>query len=56
MGKLINYAADLAEKDGFSKIYVSTDQEGIYEKYRFEYLEVMKDKRGGVSRVYVRCM
>ena len=54
VGKLIDYAADLAEKDGFSKIYVSTDQEGIYEKYKFEYIEVMKDKRGGDSRVYVR--
>ena len=54
VGELINYAADLAEKDGYSKIYVSTDQEGIYEKYKFEYIEVMKDKRGGESRVYVR--
>lgn len=54
VGELINYAADLAEKDGYSKIYVSTDQEGIYEKYKFEYIEVMKDKRGGESRVYAR--
>ena len=53
-GRLINYAADLAKKDGFSKIYVSTDQEGIYEKYMFEFAEVMKDRRGGESRVYIR--
>ncbi len=52
--QLVNYAADLAKKDGFSKIYVSTDQEGIYEKYQFEYIALMKDKRGGESRVYVR--
>lgn len=54
VGELIDYVADLAEKDGYRKIYVSTDQEGIYEKYKFEYIEVMKDKRGGESRVYVR--
>lgn len=54
VGELINYVADLAEKDGYYKIYVSTDQEGIYEKYKFEYIEAMKDKRGGESRVYAR--
>ena len=54
VGVLIDYVADLTEKDGYRKIYVSTDQEGIYEKYKFEYIEVMKDKRGGESRVYVR--
>ena len=53
-GRLINYAADLAKKDGHSEIYVSTDQEGIYEKYMFEFAEVMKDRRGGESRVYIR--
>ena len=55
-GKLIDHAADLAKKDGFGKFYVSTDQEGIYETYRFEYLALMKDKRGGDSMVYVRCL
>lgn len=54
VGELFSYAGDLAKKDGFRQIYVSTDQEGIYEKYMFEFLEVMKDKRGGDSMVYVR--
>ena len=54
MSKLITYATDLARKDGSGKIYVSIDQEGIYEKYMFEFLEVMKDKCGGNARVYVR--
>ena len=53
-GRLIDYAADLAKNDGFHEIYVSTDQEGIYEKYMFEFMEVMKNKRGGDSRVYKR--
>ena len=41
VANLLSCAADLARKDGFSKIYVSTDQEGIYEKYMFEFLEEM---------------
>ena len=55
-GRLIDYAADLAKKAGFDKVYVSTDQEGIYEKYGFVFVEVMKDRRGGDSRVYERCL
>jgi N-acetylglutamate synthase-like GNAT family acetyltransferase len=56
VGELLNYVAHSAKKDGYSKIYVSTDQEGIYEKYKFEYIEVMKDIRGGESRVYVMAL
>ena len=53
-GCLIDYASELAKKEGFRKVYISTDQQGIYEKYRFEYMGLMKDRRGGDSMVYFR--
>ena len=53
IGKLLNYAKEMARAKGLSNIYVSTDQEGIYEKYGFAFLAYMKDRRDGDSRVYV---
>lgn len=56
MGKLINYALDLAKSNGYSNVYISTDQEGIYEKYGFNFLKIMKDRRDEDSRVYVKAL
>ena len=53
-GRLIDHAACLAKQEGHDKIYLSTDQPGIYENYGFGFLAVMKDRRGGDSSVYVR--
>lgn len=53
-GELIEYAAELAKTEGCHRLYVCTDQEGIYETYGFVYLETRKDRRGGDARVYVR--
>ena len=52
MGRLLCHARSLAKADGFSRLYISTDQPGIYEKYGFHFLEIMKDRRGGASMVY----
>ena len=54
VGMLMDYAGDLAKSNGFRNLYISTDQEGIYEKYGFVFMEIMKDRRGGDSSVYVR--
>ena len=53
-GRLFDYAATLSKRDGFDSLHVSTDQEGIYEKYQFRFIGIMKDKRGGDSSVYIR--
>lgn len=56
VGRLMDRAAGLAKKDGFSGLYVCTDQAGIYEKYGFEFKETMTDRRGGEAMVYVRSL
>jgi GNAT superfamily N-acetyltransferase len=56
MGKLINYALDLAKSNGYSNVYISTDQEGIYEKYGFNFLKIMKDRHDKDSRVYTKAL
>lgn len=56
MGKLIIYAEEIAKSNSFSNIYISTDQEGIYEKYGFSFWKIMKDRRAGDSRVYTKTL
>ena len=52
MGRLIARVKTLARDDGFEKLYISTEETGLYEKYGAEYLTGMKDRRGGDCRVY----
>ena len=54
MGILLDYAAQLAKAEGHSSIYLSTLEEGLYEKYGFTFLQFMKDVHGDDSRVYRR--
>jgi predicted acetyltransferase len=56
MGNLFNYAEQLAKSNGFSNIYISTDQEGIYEKYGFTFLGFMKDRCNVDSRLYTKVL
>lgn len=53
-GKLLSYAEELAKEAGINNIYVSTNHNGLYEKYGYEFYEMMKDMDGEDSRVYVR--
>ncbi|MBE5939676.1 MAG: GNAT family N-acetyltransferase [Lachnospiraceae bacterium] len=53
-GKLLGYAETLAVEDGIKAIYISTNHEGLYEKYGYKFFKVMKDIEGEDSRVYVR--
>ena len=52
MGKLICRVKELARDDGYETVYISTGEEGLYEKYGAEYLTSMKDRRNTDSRVY----
>lgn len=53
-GKLLEYAGDLARAEGVEKIYISTGHTGLYEKYGYEFWQIMKDIEGEDSRVYVK--
>lgn len=54
VGKLLSYAETLAKTAGINNIYISTNHDGLYEKYGYEFLEMMKDMHGEDSKVYVR--
>ena len=53
MGKLFEYIYSIARREGKEHIYLSTNEDGLYEKYRFRYLTNLKDYRGYDSRIYV---
>lgn len=53
-GKLLEYAEKLAEEAGMESIYISTNHVGLYEKYGYEFFQIMKDIGGEDSRVYVK--
>ena len=52
MGKLLEYACQLAKRDGHKHIYISTGETGLYEKYGYSFWKIMKDIHGEDSRVY----
>lgn len=54
VGKLLSYSEELAKLNGMNNIYISTNHSGLYEKYGYEFFEMMKDMNGEDSRVYVR--
>ena len=44
----------LAKQEHVTKVYISTNHVGLYEKYGCEYFTQMKDMNGETSRVYVK--
>lgn len=54
IGKLLSHAEALAEEVGIDRIYISTNHTGLYEKYGYDFFDMMKDIDGEDSRVYVR--
>ena len=52
MGRLISRVKELAREDGFDTLWISTGEDGLYEKYGAEYVTDMKDRRGEDSRIY----
>ena len=52
MGKLLEYAYALAKVAGHAHIYISTGEEGLYEKYGYQFWRIMKDIHGEDSRIY----
>ncbi len=52
--ELIKHAEKLVFETGFSKVYISTKHEELYEKYGFVYYGMMTDWRNEVQRVYYK--
>ena len=52
IGKLIEHIYRLAKNQGYEKLYISTDQKGLYETFGFSFLQTATDSRGGTALVY----
>lgn len=52
IGILLDYAEKTARADGRECIYISTGENGLYEKYGYSFWKNMKDVNGDDSRVY----
>ena len=53
-GKLIDYVIEKAKEEGFNKVYVSTGEEGLYERFGFEYLETRIDRWDDEGQILFR--
>ena len=50
--KLIRYACRLAREDGYEKVYLSSNEVGLYEKYGFVYLKRLHTLWGEETQVF----
>ena len=50
--KLIEYACELARKDGYEKVYLSSNEIGLYEKYGFLFLKMLHTLWGAETQVF----
>ena len=55
-GKLLSYAEGLAAVMGKEYLYISTGHIGLYEKYGYEFYQILKDVSGEDSRVYRKAL
>ena len=53
-GKLLEYAENLARKDGAVALHISTNHDGLYEKYGYEFLKYEKDVEGEYTKFYIK--
>ena len=52
--KLFEEIARIAKSEDVHKVYISTNHEGLYEKYGCEFYQIMNDIEGEPSRIYVK--
>lgn len=50
--KLFQEIEKLAKAERVREVYLSTDHIGLYEKYGFEFYQMMNDRHGQPSRIY----
>ena len=53
-GELLSYAECLAREGGAEAVHISTNHDGLYEKYGYEFLKYEKDVEGEDTKVYVK--
>ena len=53
-GLLFDEVERLARERGVREVYLSTNHVGLYEKYGWEFFDIMEDMDGEPSRVYVK--
>ena len=53
-GKLLEQAEKLAKADGAKALHISTNHDGLYEKYGYEFLRYDKDVEGEDTKVYIK--
>lgn len=51
-GKLLQHCEELAKAGGHKYVYISTNHDGLYEKYGYVFYKMMKDIDGEDSKVY----
>ncbi|MBQ8834076.1 MAG: GNAT family N-acetyltransferase [Oscillospiraceae bacterium] len=54
--KLIDHACTLAKAQGHTKIYLSSDEHGLYEKYGFIPWRQMQTLGGETTQVFIRAL
>ena len=54
VGRLLDRAFRTAGAEGAERVYISTGETGLYEKYGWRFDRLLPDMNGGVSRVYVK--
>jgi predicted acetyltransferase len=52
MGLIFEEISKLAQSDNYSYIYLSTNHTSVYEKYGFEFYQMLNDIQGNPSRIY----
>ena len=53
-GKLITHICNVLKSAGTEKVYISTDEIGLYEKYGFTFWQTMTTREGKPTRVYIK--
>ncbi len=51
--KLIKFILNSAKQDGYEFVYLSSDNQGMYEKYGFELYDMMTTVRGNETQVFI---
>ena len=55
-GRLLEYAERLAKEGGAGAVHISTNHNGLYEKYGYEFLKYEKDVEGEDTKVYAKSL
>lgn len=54
IGKLINHICNTLKSDNVKKVFLSTEEIGLYEKYGFVFWKIMNNREGKPTRVYMK--